>query len=107
MMDKETWFSGSQAIESGFADALLPADAVEEKEEGDEKAGLRGVDVMLAKYGIPRAQRRALINRIKESGTQDAAAPQDQGTRDAALKATQDAGDVKRKVDSFLESIKT
>jgi ATP-dependent protease ClpP protease subunit len=29
LMDGETWFSGEQAIEQGFADALLPADEVD------------------------------------------------------------------------------
>jgi ATP-dependent Clp protease protease subunit len=31
-MDSETWFSGSQAVELGYADALLPADAVKQVE---------------------------------------------------------------------------
>lgn len=112
MMDKETWFSGDQAIESGFADELLPADAVEEKEQTSELASLRSCDVALAKYGVPRSQRRALINRIKElSGTPNAAASQHRSTPGATPKATQDAGDVEAKakhlVDSFTESLQT
>lgn len=93
LMDKETWFSGSQAIESGFADELLPADAVEEKEGEAAQATLRSIDMALARRGIPRSERRALINQMKElGGTHDAPTPQNRGTQDAAPKATQDAG---------------
>lgn len=112
LMDKETWFSGDQAIERGFADELMPADQVEEKESASASAGVRGIDMELAKLGMPRAQRRALINRMKDlNGTPGAAAPQDRGTHDAAPKATQDAGEVEAKakqlVDSFTESLQT
>jgi ATP-dependent protease ClpP protease subunit len=113
MMDKETWFSGEQAIESGFADELLPADVVEEKEEDEgAEASLRTVDLQLARKGIPRSERRAIINRIKESvGTPSAAEPKHRSTQDATPKATQDAGEVEAKakhlVDSFTESFQT
>lgn len=112
LMDKETWFSGDQAIEGGFADALLPADEVEEKDgEQAAMAGVRGIDIELARHGVPRAQRRALINRMKEVvGTQDAADPFDRRTLDASPKATHDAGapvvDAEKTRDSFLESLR-
>lgn len=108
LMDRETWFSGEQAIEQGFAEALLPADELEEKKEDDDKpaASLRAIDARLARRGVPRNERRSLINGMKELfGTPRAAEPQDQGTQDAALKATQDAGELKRIRDSFLESL--
>ena len=93
MMDKETWFSGSQAMENGFADSMLDAEEVEEKEGGRGQASLRAVDTELARAGIPRARRRALIQSMKElGGTHDAAALHDRGTQDATPKATQDAG---------------
>lgn len=38
MMDKETWMSGSQAIEEGFADDYLPADQIEEKSDAEASA---------------------------------------------------------------------
>lgn len=112
MMDKETWMSGEQAVDAGFADALLPADMVEEHEEEKPGASIRALDARLARRGIPRSERRALINAFKELfGTQDAADPQDRGTQDAAPKATQDAGAVEAKakqlVDSFTESLQT
>jgi ATP-dependent Clp protease protease subunit len=84
LMDRETWFSGSQAIDGGFADSMLPADVVEERDEDREQATLRSVDAYLARRGITRSERRALIGHIKEmkyGGTQDAAS---QGTQDAA-----------------------
>jgi ATP-dependent Clp protease protease subunit len=85
LMDRETWFSGTQAIEGGFADGLLPADLIEERDDDErEQATLRSVDTYLARRGIPRSERRALINQIK--GMKDG------GTQDAVSQATQDAG---------------
>ncbi|MDZ4253992.1 MAG: ATP-dependent Clp protease proteolytic subunit [Sulfuritalea sp.] len=110
LMDKETWFSGEQAIEDGFADELMPADQVEEKEPADAKASLRALDAQLARRGISRNERRTMIKAFKDLfGTPSAAELQDRSMQDAAPKATQDAGDgeVKRMVDSFLESIAT
>lgn len=111
MMDKETWFSGDQAIEDGFADELLPADVVEEKDEVDgAAASLRSIEAKMARY-MPRNERRAAINAFKDLfGKQSAAEPQDRGTRDAAPKATLDAGAVEARakvlVDSFAESLR-
>ncbi len=95
LMDKETWFGGEQAIEEGFADELMPADQVEEKEaRNSAEANLRALDASLARHGIPRTERRGMINAFKELfGKHDAAEPHDRGTRDAAPKATQDAGE--------------
>lgn len=107
LMDRETWFSGDQAIEDGFADALLPADQVEQKEETDEgaQAGVRMVDTVLAKAGISRSQRRALINRIKESGNGKPSPTV--GTHDAAhVAATHDAGVVAAVAGSLTEFFK-
>lgn len=98
MMDKETWMSGDTAIEDNFADELLPADQVGEREDAEDSPenAVRQADLVMARAGLPRSQRRALINSIKESGKPGAAArPQDGGTPGAAPKATQDAGDVK------------
>jgi ATP-dependent Clp endopeptidase proteolytic subunit ClpP len=114
MMDKETWMSGEQAIEKGFADELLPADAVEEKqrEAGTPAAALRDIDIALAKRGMPRSERRALINTIKERvGAQVAADPQQhqpqhQDTQDAVLKGTQDAAEVEAKAQRHLETFR-
>mgnify|MGYP001453106066 CR=1 FL=1 len=90
MMDKETWLTGSQAVDQGFADALLPSDQVAE----DAKAAadmapvlaMRQVDVALARQGMPRAKRRDLIREIK-SGTPGAAASATPSAGDSALAA--------------------
>lgn len=72
LMDKETWFGGNEAIDQGFADALLPADEIEEKDnQGTHNNALRRIDVALARQGMPRAERRTLLAQI--SGTPGAA----------------------------------
>jgi ATP-dependent Clp protease protease subunit len=76
MMDRETFIGGAQAVDKGFADDFLPADQVVE----DEKAAaalaaspvMHRLDVVLAKSGMPRNQRRKLIHEL--SGTPGAAA---------------------------------
>lgn len=67
MMDKETWIGGQEAIDMGFADALLPADeAVKEPNDSeDEKptrtAALKKIEVYLRNQRVPRAETRRLI----------------------------------------------
>lgn len=81
LMDAETWIGGSAAVEQGFADSLLDSDSI--KEGGKTQASLvaaRKLDLLLAKQGMPRSERRSLIQEIK-SGTPCAAGP---GTQDAA-----------------------
>lgn len=76
MMDKETIMSGAKAIENGFADEFLPSDAVAEgvKNHGDANiaAAFRRLDVIMAKAGVSRSQRRELVEELK-SGTPRAA----------------------------------
>lgn len=81
MMDVETWMGGSAAVEAGFADSLLDSDATTEdtKAAAPHQVAARRMDTLLAKQGIPRAERRALIQELK--GTPGAAPD---GTRDAA-----------------------
>lgn len=68
-MDNETWFNGEQAVADGLADGFLPADQiVEDKTKAAaEKAinATRRVDVLLARAGIPRNERRSLIGEVK------------------------------------------
>lgn len=74
-MDRETYMSGAQAIERGFADALLPADAM--KVDADAQASertsneLRALELTLVQAGATRSEARARINKIK--GTPGAA----------------------------------
>lgn len=67
MMDQESWITGADAVEQGFADALLNSDEIPDK----AVSALRKLDNALAKSGMPRSERRALIKEI--SGTQAAA----------------------------------
>lgn len=82
-MDAETWFNGEQAVSAGLATGFLPADAV--AEDKTRAAGERGVnatrmvDARLAKTGMPRSERRALLAELKG------------GKHDAALTVTHDA----------------
>jgi ATP-dependent protease ClpP protease subunit len=85
LMDAESWIGGSDAVEQGFADSLL--ESAESK--GGTKASTphqiaaRRLDVILAKQGMPRAERRAMIQELKTgtpsatgSGTPSATEPQ-------------------------------
>ncbi|AGT08343.1 head maturation protease, ClpP-related [Paracoccus aminophilus] len=91
-MDGETWFNGEQAVQEGLADAFLAADAVaEDKTKAEAARGVnatRRIDARLAKTGMPRTERRALLAELK-GGTPDAAPPatHDAGALVAALAA--------------------
>lgn len=91
-MDAEAWMSGSQAIERGFADALLPADKMTVDEDAkavDRKANdLRAMELQLVSAGLTRTQARERINSIK--GTPGAACDADTtpGAGDPALTAS-------------------
>lgn len=86
-MDAETFMSGSQAIERGFADALLAADKIttddKAKAEDCRVNELRAMELQLVSAGLTRTQARDRINKIK-------------GTPGAALDAdtTPGAGDL-------------
>lgn len=75
-MDNETWFNGEQAVAVGLATGFLPADEIAEdatKAKGAKDVNAtRRVDALLAKTGLPRSERRALLGDVK-GGKQDAA----------------------------------
>lgn len=83
MMDNETWINGNQAVAQGFADSILPADAVTEDEDKTAAAhstnAVRSAELGLCK-AMSRTDARALINKIK-------------GTPGAADEPTPGAGD--------------
>lgn len=61
MLDKETWIGGADAVEQGFADLLLPSDAVKEEPQASVPA-IKRLDEALAKgERLPRAERRRLF----------------------------------------------
>jgi len=82
-MDAETWMNGSQAVELGYADSLLAADAIANDDpppaEEDNVKALRRAEMALCNE-MPRSAARDLLNKIK-------------GKPDAALDAKPDAGD--------------
>lgn len=84
MLDRETWIGGSDAVDQGFADALLPADEIDSKTKNSTgakpMAAAHKVDTLLARLNVPRSERRELIQALKggmpsatATGTQDAA----------------------------------
>lgn len=76
MLDRETWISGKDAVERGFADGLLSDDAIEggaqAAAELSPMAAQKKLDLYLAKQGMSRGDRRELVAALKR-GTQDAA----------------------------------
>lgn len=88
-MDTETWIGGQEAVAAGWADALLESDEVTERpaNEVTHRIAARQVDTAMARAGLPRSQRRTLINALKTS-THTAAGG---GTQDAAMTDTHDA----------------
>lgn len=88
-LDAETYMNGQEAIERGFADALLPSDQVQVDEEAAtqdrETNAIRSMERTLVASGLSRAQARERIQLVKAS--KPGAAPIDQsatGTPGAA-----------------------
>lgn len=91
MMDRETWIGGDDAVEQGFADSLLPADEVKKEASRRDALPARTLESMLARAGMSRTERRALMNEFKSgmpgaAGTGMPGATED-GTHDAAVAA--------------------
>jgi ATP-dependent protease ClpP protease subunit len=89
MLDAETWIGGSDAVEQGFADSLLPSDeavATAKNQATNPITAARRLEAALAKgERMPRSERRKLIKEI--SGTPSAA---DDGTPSAAVAVEND-----------------
>ena len=95
-MDQEKWFNGDQAVEVGLAHGLLPADAVAEGEpKSRHQNSTKKVDTLLARAGIPRSERRALLGDIKG------------GTRNAAPDVTHDADDWTAAAQQLITAIRS
>lgn len=84
-LNAETWIGGQAAVDLGWADSLLPADQVSRNADAHytRQLAARKIDVAMARAGIPRSERRALMNAFKtdmpgavETGTQSAADPE-------------------------------
>jgi ATP-dependent Clp protease, protease subunit len=85
MMDAETWMSSGQAVEGGFADSVMDdaADAAAAAALRPEMHARHQLDVVLAKAGMSRAERRKLLREVSTGGTPGAAAAP--ATHDAGL----------------------
>lgn len=66
IMDAESWINGKDAIEQGFADALLASDEVLH-DTGDSASAAAKLDRALAQSGMPRSERRKLLQQVKNS----------------------------------------
>lgn len=65
MLDAETWISGEESVDMGFASGFLgDKDVVEEEEKSGQTRALKRLDSALAKGGMPRNQRRKLIGAV-------------------------------------------
>lgn len=67
LMDSETWIAGSDAIEQGFADELLPSDQVEKGSGKASAIAERRVETALRASGMPKMDALRLISEIKSS----------------------------------------
>lgn len=93
LMDAETWMGGSDAVEQGFADALLDADQVEEGAQANAGLTVRRIESALRQSGLPRSEAMRLISEFKASLSDSAGSgsgnPADIDQRDAVdLSAT-------------------
>lgn len=82
MMDSETWLGADEAIEQGFADAVIEVKQTD-PERSDKKAkalARRTIEVALAKAGLSRSEREEVF---QKAGVRDAIEPDVQ--RDADM----------------------
>ena len=70
-MDAETWINGSAAVDEGWADSLLASDEVRRDKRAEMPAAYM-LNIALAKAGMPRGQRRSLLQDFKSSVTPSA-----------------------------------
>lgn len=84
MMDAESWIGGTSAIDKGFADSYLDSDEITEDDSMKSKFAAQKLDILLAKAGVPRSERRRLVAELKE-GKQNAADMQNAITFDEPL----------------------
>ncbi len=64
LMDSETWIGGSDAVERGFADGLLPSDEVG-KGDGKKAAAVRRLEAAIRASGLPKSEAVRLISEFK------------------------------------------
>lgn len=67
LMDAETWIGGSDAIERGFADELLPSDQVAAGTAKASISAVRRMESALRASGMPKSEAVRLISEFKSS----------------------------------------
>lgn len=72
LMDAETWIGGAAAVDKGFADSFLSSNEAIEAKAQSETAAIRKMDIALAKAGVPRSERRKMMNELKSSTSETA-----------------------------------
>ena len=100
-MDKETWITGKTAVDTGFADSYLDSDVVEEQtnNHAKERIAAQKLDIIMAKAGMTRSERRNLIKDLKSTHN----ATQQDATQDAGIDLT----DLSNILQSAIDSIKS
>lgn len=103
MMDKETWISGADAVDQGFATQFLDSDELDAPDDAGAKynSSLKEVDMALAKAGHPRSKRRAIL---KDLTSMPGATVKDDATPRAG---THKPDDLAGALASFLQTLKT
>ncbi|TAA12471.1 Clp protease ClpP [Pseudoxanthomonas winnipegensis] len=91
LMDAETWIGGTQAVEGGFADELLPSDQIEKSSGKANASAVRRIEAALRASGMPKSEAMRLISEFK-SGVGDPAGsgegdPTEPGRKPVLVKA--------------------
>lgn len=90
-MDAETWINGSAAVDEGWADSLLPSDQIQEnKNARAERTAPYLLDMALAKAGLPRSERRSLLQDYKSGMPRAAGAGMPRAAEDDTPRAVVD-----------------
>ncbi len=89
-LDGETWIGGSQAIEQGYADELLPSDQVGRGgADGASASSIRRIEAAMRAAGMPRSEAQRLLSDFKSSLSDSAGG----GARDATGLGPSDSAD--------------
>lgn len=84
LMDAETWIGGSDAVEQGFADALLASDQVEKSGGKAQASAVRRIEAALRASGLPKSDAMRLISDLKSSAGDPAGGGEGDPTERAA-----------------------
>lgn len=93
LMDAETFMGPSEAVEKGFADSVSDDLKADTKNQADGVVARNRIDVILARAGVPRVERRKMLREVA-------------GTQNAAGTATQDAGLDLSKLEELISVLK-